>query len=254
MDIDVRKKPIAIVVADSRGRVFRSKEPENKEKYTTINIIKPGATTAVLTRATTSYLGSIPSSTPVLIQFCTGINDLTRRVQHENGTELVPKSDQSLWFLLADFIYEVKRAHANTIIGIASIPMISFEAVKRHYIKIGKLKTSCFSDSDTATHQESLSQTIKEINKKIHEHNSIEQTLTGLGKIRPLDLYWHQFVEKDCRSKQKTTRRRRMVVNALTDGIHPAEHIKAKWFELTHANFLKMYTKIETLKANKLAL
>jgi hypothetical protein len=188
-----------------------------------------------------------------MIQFCAGINDLTTRIRHKDGQEIIPKTNQHLWPSISSFAVKVKEVHARSIVCIATIPILDFAAAQSHYIKVGKLRRSRYSSEQTKAHQSDLSHTVKTINEKIHEFNVREQEIIGLGKIKPLDLYWHQYVEKQCGKKQSSQLgKRRIVRSALIDGIHPTPRVQEKWFEITHANLLKLCTKIKVLKQSRL--
>jgi hypothetical protein len=250
MDKTLSRKIIGLVVADSRGRCFLNRNKPDNELYESEYIIRPGGRIAWLTLETVKYLKTVQKNDIVIIQICAGINDLTRKTTHAGGTEIIPNERHHLWYQLLDLVYECKRAHVNSIISFASIPVIDFKAAKQHYMKIRKLHTSAYTDEDSQTHQKWISDTVRQLNHNIHIHNSQEQTIIDVGAVKPNDLYWHQYVEKQGNKRKHDEYPTRRIVNgALTDGIHPAPYVQDKWYEATHNNFVKIMEKIRKLES-----
>jgi hypothetical protein len=240
-----------VLVCDSRGHPFIKLKALNADKYYTSYIIRRGARVYDLYLDTIKQLCRIKEDghkglVPVIL--CGGINELTELEKHSGGTELRINRNQNLKRSLQYFKEELRQLFPNTVITIASIPVVDFVAANEHYTKVGKLWHPKYTVEDLVSFQGELSTTLREINHWIFLENQKAQITVEIGTFTANQLYLHQYVEK---LNSKTTvngrkiMKRRIAPNALADGIHPTENLVNKWHTAIHENFMKTMHKID---------
>jgi hypothetical protein len=237
----------ALIVTDSRGKIFVEKEPENQDLYITYNIVVSGARIPQLLSETLVRLSTFPTKDIFMVRLGAGINELTKKIHHENGCEVVLNEHPSLWENVLSFKDEIRRTHPNTLVSLCTIPPVDFEACHKFYIQRGWLKKSILTESSRKAQQEELKSILTHTNHLISVENKKEQLVKGAGFVTPSQLYFHQEIERTFTKRKKdgtkkTTKHIRQ--DTLVDGIHPTRYVAGKWFELVHINFFKEVHKL----------
>ena len=240
MDGDV----YAVYVTDSRGKAFSDFPVPNKDKYITIPVVKSGYKLHQLERAVCNEVKSIHKDDLVLVFLAGGINDCTYRVTHEGGRELSINVENQVVPRLYQFQDALHNAHWNTLLDVATIPLISFKKSQAHYKSIHQLYQSKYTVQETVALQEKFGLMIDDIKNQIIEFNDTPQYLNSWGYTKAPQCYWHQRVQKTTYSRnsqgEKVNIKQRIPDTALPDGIHPSEEVAQRWYDAMHSCFLKM--------------
>jgi hypothetical protein len=233
----------AIIASDSRCKKFPATNHPNEQLYSTHIIAKSGAKINDLEEPIFHKLLQFRGENDVcILHICGGINELTIREKHTWGTELVPNPNQALFLNICDLKTKVRSYFPNTLVAIATIPIISFQYSKIYYKQTGRLLLSKYTEEETKQHQQSLSDTLAEINTCINHENRKNQLIPKIGDCTPSPLYMHQHIEKTCRKRLKDGNSRiikRIPTNALVDGVHATDTIIQKWYQENHRNLIK---------------
>lgn len=220
----------SILCADSRANNFENyTQPDFHIDY----VIRRGATISSLHKFTENFLSSHTTVEERLsVKVCVGINDLLRKIQHDNGRELTIEnvSVDVICARLKQFKTSIKEKRPNTLFGFITIPHFSFERYIDFSISQRKLHHSKFSDAEVSNLQETINSSVNAINNFIISENVSD--ISELG--RPLTVQWHKEILH--RHSQRTGRNKtRRIVDSyhfgrLYDGLHAKSHIKRKWF------------------------
>lgn len=236
-----------VIVSDSRGSKFPELGNFNQGTYSTHYLSYRGAKIPFLRDRTVEFLSKQPKDCFFIVILCAGINELTRKIQHDGGTEIALNSNQILIINLLRFKEKVRADFPNSLVTIASIPIIDIIAANAHYVNTGRLCRPMLTETELDSLQLELSDTLRIINNRIFTENKHQQYIPGKGLVLPNQIYLHQYVEKMKTKVLKNGRKiikRRISPTALIDGIHPSVELTIKWLQGIHENALKQYNKL----------
>lgn len=220
-----------IIGADSRGRGlhrYLNKESSWAEMNT---IIRPGATLKTVAENVQQRIKSIDENESVSATFFVvlgaGICNLTNKIRHANGTEIVYENGalkKSLLINDLDIIYkEMNTPQIKT--KVCHIPSVSLLKSRQHFFLTKKLCKSIFTDSEILEQQKSLETDISDINLHISSLNQ---------KYKRLSVRWDRdiFTTKSKKRGYNKTYKKVSFWNYsnLPDGVHPNSILESKWF------------------------
>ena len=232
-------------VSDSRFRDIKHWPAPNQHIYYTDNVVKSGARICNLEQPILSKLASVPSSDIAVTYICAGIIELTFKEYNPGGVEIVLHSNQCVLDNILSLKYKIRRYFPNCIVGLATIPIISFKETQEYNKTYHNLVPS-YSDYQLDQMQNSLSNLLAEINPVLTHENRYGQMIPGFGDINPAQLYLHQNIERSVSRKNSSGTRitKRIPEGVLIDGIHPTYKVNLTWFNAIHANFGKAITEM----------
>lgn len=216
----------AVLIADSRARGFSEYDQGKLYTYTTHYVIKPGATIQRLKDDALALIQSIPSTdTTLIVVIAAGINNLTNKIDKDHGYEISPSTATAsqITTALLDLKWEIKDARPSALVTFATIPPVNFLLQLKYWQSRDCIQTPIHPESDRLEFQKSHETIINDINSRICEINYNEQS-----GIHCQTTSWHSAVLRRQRGKN------RLIVSALSDGIHGTEEVKRKWHQGFH--------------------
>ena len=146
----------------------------------------------------------------------------------------------------ADLKAKIRRFHPRSIVGVATIPIISFAKAQEHYKAIKQLHTAKYDETQLQSMQKRLSDLLATINTDLSHLNSEPQEIPGVGHFYASQLFLHQDIEKQVirKSKSKRTVIKRIPDKKLTDGVHPSEAVNEVWYMALHENYMKIISAV----------
>jgi hypothetical protein len=241
------KRIKTIIVADSRGKIFLQKKPPNEHLYQTYNIVIRGARISHLLQDTICRLKSISKEDIKIVKLCAGINEITKKIRHKSGSEIVVDLEQCLWQHILEYKSAIRVNYPNALVGICTIPPVDLNASLEHYKQKGWLKESVIGEEDRIYQQQQITETLTHINHLIVTENKKPQHIPQVGDITPSQFFFHQEVERTYTRKRKDGSRRttkHIRTNSLSDGVHPTDEVAQKLFEVMHETIKKEIDKI----------
>ena len=184
-------------------------------------------------------LKSIPKDSVVFVQLACGINNLTNKIRHSSGVELIPRQDHEVLSKFRKAKSEIQAIHPNVVVLIATIACVDFVKANKCY----KAWNPRYTTNQLVDFQRSFSDDLAQINHEICNENQIPQPTLKIGMVKGINLYWHQSVEKTSfkgKSSDAVIKKKRIPDGALVDGIHASTKIQEKWFEQFHLNMMKL--------------
>ena len=242
------KKPVLILAGDSRINGF---DKFNYEGFRTRFIIKRGALVEDLIDDTLEKVRDYKDENrDVIVKIAVGINEFTEFVKTDQGRFIKYKGTlcKSVIRKVRSFKEKIKSIRPSTVVGLVTVPSLSFRANRDFRIKenspVGKAKSknskpsgqipTIISNEELERDQRKLDSELLGLNADIKLENSRKQS--GLLK-GCFTVSWHNSISKWSIRKRRSGSRKviRNSFKELYDGLHAKHTLKRKW----HAQLLK---------------
>lgn len=232
-------KPLLIIIGDSRLRKFEENYGfhENQDIYETHVFFKPGCVLSDLNSFIPKISAKFGTQRKTLFIVAAGINNFTKLVENQyHQTEAVaevPLNRVRIWRLINDFKEELLKVFSDSIVVAATIPPINLVKYNRHLRKQGYLSPR-FEEYLLSLNEQHFKD-LTAVNQLINMMNLKVQH--GI-KPKTVSLHTNCFITK----KNK----RRLVVSAMRDGLHPTTQTVCVWLRKIHvvaADLLKDFIK-----------
>lgn len=230
-------KPLALVVADFRGRnfenIFRQDCFVGKDNFSSINFIAiPGARIQTLLEPTLSFLSRVDHSTTVLIKLAVGINNFTKKTKNSyNEIEIHLDSYHvnEIYSQFVQFVNTVKKAHSNSVVTVCGIPPANLVTIQQHYMKLRKLKQPSLKEEVLKLKTDLLMVDVELLNRKIF----------GLNQNTQCNIVPHTASLDTYVVKRKSNGNSRYLVQSLPDGLHGSDRVQLNWIQCIWKSLLK---------------
>jgi hypothetical protein len=221
-----------IFVSDSRGRDLRTNPLPVSTLYQCEYIIKGGACIHNLQKDTLQLLsryGRINPNALYIVKIAAGICDITKKVHHEGGVDIILRDRTYVLTKLLRFKEHILALGLKALVSFATIPPVSFKNAHSFNVSMGKNWSSIRSDEMRARDQLTLFEKLQHINNTLIQENSKPQQISNLGECRPSQLLWHQQVLREAKKKKTGKTVLRIPNTALVDGVHASPVVSKRW-------------------------
>lgn len=214
-----------IIATDSRGRGLEHYISTNFPMWDFTVIVIPGGQIQDLEK---EIINNIHSEKKNIVTLYAGICNLTEKINHAVGSEIMYSTCRVGEFLSSlDSLNRFLRSK-NVILKIASVPPVSIFKYQ-HFQKQRKLNfRSTLCDFDAFQQQKKLEEDIRYINTKIcllNEANNVKNIHLDKDLIKIT-------VKHRGRTGQNRKKISKFVYNKLYDGVHPEFSLKMRWFDI----------------------
>ena len=159
------------MVGDSRIRDFNGKPEPYSHLYPTTYIGRSGAGIQSIETETIEYIGRISRQDIIIIYICAGICEITFKEYYAGGTELSLHSRQNVVENIINFKAKIRRYHPRSIVGISTIPIISFKLAQAYYKSSLQLSVPKYTEEQLQVMQKNLSDLLPDINTTLAHQN-----------------------------------------------------------------------------------
>ena len=218
----------AILVSDSRARGFATLDQGEDYDfgYQAHYVCIPGAKIRDLKDNTLALINDIPpTNTKIIVKIAAGINNLTRKIDHKGSYEIAPSTATASSVLaeLVNLKHSIQEIRPDAYISYMTIPPVNFLQQLTYWTAKGKLQHPIHNEAKRRRFQCDHELIINDINKNINALNHGKQ-----NNIQCQTASWHSVVLRRQRGQN------RLIVSALTDGIHGSDNTKKKWHQSYH--------------------
>ena len=221
-----------LIVMDSRGRGLDQFIWENYPNMDITTVIKPGYTMERLaceTRQLVRHKGQVFD----IICFAGGINNLTSKINQQNGFELFYMHSNTKVSSLKDCFSSLHHEFSSSFcVKFATIAPASLVKSREYAATLGV--NSTVSKDAVLKMQKDLEEAVEDVNNTITEIN-LNANMRTIFLDRDLSV---------CHRKRKGKKRalhtiRSYVYGQLYDGLHPNHDLRNKWFNIIVTSSIK---------------
>ena len=223
-----------IFATDSRGAKLKHFLMSNTTLtlYTVHTIIIPGAKIETLTQAFDNKLRKIFSSSTsvhhVFVIVAAGICNLTEKIHHANGTEIVYISDLAKTSHILEVINSVYKTYNSSTVSckLVHIPPVSLISSSQFNMSKRKLTKSMYTYDQISQQQIDLENDINEINSLI---SSLNERFSKHSVRWDRDLLICK-TKKRGKNGQNKHKIKKFSYSLFYDGVHPQSSLATKWY------------------------
>lgn len=220
-----------IIASDSRGRGFPSfihRFRPFPSHWQVSLICIPGAPIERLTNEVELLRQNLPEKSQSHVVFMAGICNLTKKIKHQFGSEVLynpsPEKIQSLIQIIQNSFHILQNSNCS--VKFSTIAPVSLCKFKDFQIRRHLLQRSNYSLEESNLQQNCLESDIREVNLLICELN-LEHNVSNIRLDKDISKISCKKRGKNGKNKKKQVK---FVYDNFYDGIHPDSDLADKWY------------------------